>query len=126
MWKNILIEISCNCDVVSCSCNVIEISCSAMEAKFIALDTASIEAEWFKNFLNGIPILPKPMPPISLHYDSQATIAKAKSKNYNEKRRRLKMRHKLVKHLISHAVISLVFVRSENNIADPLTKGLAR
>ena len=34
------------------------------------------------------------------------------------------MRHKSIRHLISHGVISVNFVRSKNNIADPLTKGL--
>lgn len=97
-----------------------------MEAEFVALDVASTEAEWLKNFLSDIPLLPKPIPPISLHCDCQATIAKAKSKNFNEKRQHLRVRHKSVKHLISHGVISLDFVRSDNNIADPLTKGLVR
>ena len=41
-----------------------------------------------------------------------------------EKRRHLRVRHKSIRNLISHYVISLDFVRSENNIADPLTKGL--
>ena len=36
------------------------------------------------------------------------------------------MRHKSIRYLISHDVISLDFVRSKNNTADPLTKGLTR
>lgn len=92
----------------------------------MALDAASTEAEWIKSFLNDLPLMPKPLPPISIHCDCQVAIAKAKSKNYNEKRRHLTVRHKSIRHLISHGVISLDYVRSEKNIADPLTKGLTR
>ena len=35
-----------------------------------------------------------------------------------------RVRHKSIRNLISHGIISLDFVRSKNNIADPLTKGL--
>ena len=59
-----------------------------------------------------------------MHYDSQVVISKVTSKNFNEKRRHLRVRHKSIRNLISHDVISLDFVRSKNNIADPLTKGL--
>ena len=61
-----------------------------------------------------------------MHCDSQVAISKVTSKNFNEKRRHLRMRHKFIRNLISHGVISLDFVRSENNIADQLTKELTR
>jgi len=68
--------------------------------------------------------LNKPIPPISVHCDSQVVISKVTRKNFNEKRRHLRVRHKSIRNLISYGVISLDFVRSKNNIADPLTKGL--
>jgi len=61
-----------------------------------------------------------------MHCDSQVAIAKVTSKTFNEKRRHLRARHKSIKNLISQDVISLDFAMSENNIADPLTKGLTR
>ena len=102
------------------------ISRSTMEAEIIALDTATSEAEFLKNLLCDLPLLNKPIPPIPMHCDSQVAISKVTSKNFNEKRRHLRVRHKSIRNLISHGVISLDFVRSENNIADPLTKGLTR
>ena len=59
-----------------------------------------------------------------MHCDSQIFISKVTNKNFNEKRRHLRVRHKSLTNLISHGVISLDFVMSENTIADPLTKGL--
>ena len=59
--------------------------------------------------------------------DSQIAISKVTSKILKKKKRRhLRVRHKSIRNLISHGVISLDFVRSKNNIADPLTKGLTR
>ena len=71
-----------------------------------------------------LPLLNKPIPPISMHCDSQVSISKFTIKKINEKRRHLRVRHKSIRNLISHGVISLDFVRSENNIAYSLTKGL--
>ena len=95
-----------------------------MEVEIIALDTATIEAEFIKKFLYDLPLLNKPIPPISMHCDSQAAISKVSSKNFNKKRRHLRVRHKSIRNSITNGIISLDFVRSERNIADPLTKGL--
>ena len=41
-----------------------------MESEFIASDKAGEEAEWLRQFLEDIPIWPKPMPAICIHCDS--------------------------------------------------------
>ena len=102
------------------------ISRSTMESKIIALDTATSEVEFLKNLLCDLSLLNKPMPPILMHCDSEVDISKVTRKKFNEKRRHLRVRHKSIINLISHGVISLDFVRSKNNIVDPLTKGLTR
>ena len=45
---------------------------------------------------------------------------------YNGKSRHLGVRHSAVRELITHRVITIEFVRSQQNLADHLTKGLAR
>jgi len=100
------------------------ISRSTMEAKIIALNTTTSEAEFLKNLLCDLPLLNKPISPISMHCDSQVAISKVTRKKFNEKIRYLRVRYKYIRNLISHGVISLDFVRSKNNIVDPLTKGL--
>ena len=97
-----------------------------MKIEIITLDAATSKAKFLKNLLCDLPLLNKPIPLISMHCDSQVAIAKVNSKNFNEKRRHLRVRHKSIRNLISHGVISLDFVRSENNLADPLKKGLTR
>ncbi|KAK4400659.1 hypothetical protein Sango_1172000 [Sesamum angolense] len=64
--------------------------------------------------------------PASLHCDSQAVIGIAKNYAYNGKRRHIRIRYGAVKELLKDGIISLDYVRSERNLADPLMKGPTR
>ncbi|CAM8888778.1 unnamed protein product [Rhodiola kirilowii] len=102
------------------------ISSSTMESEFVALATASKEAEWLKNMIHEIPLWERPISPILIHCDSTAALAKVYSHVYNGKSRHLGVRHSAVRELITHEVISVNFVKSQQNLADHLTKGLVR
>lgn len=97
-----------------------------MESEFIALAAAGKEAEWIRNLLLEIELWPQPMPSISLYCDSEATLSRAYNKVYNGKSRHISLRHEYVKQLITDGVINIVYVKSSNNLADPLTKALSR
>ncbi|RVW64279.1 Retrovirus-related Pol polyprotein from transposon TNT 1-94 [Vitis vinifera] len=97
---------------------------STMEVEFIALEKASSEAEWLRNLLADIPLWTRLASSVSIHCDSQAAIAKAKTKIFNGKNRHIRLRHNIVQQLLEIGVISLEFVRSELNLADHLTKPL--
>lgn len=99
---------------------------STMESEFIALELAGQEAEWLRGLLADIPLWGKPTPSISMHCDSQAAIGVANNRSYNGKRRHIRLRHGIVRNLIRNNVISLEYVKTERNIADPFTKGLCR
>ncbi|GJW48799.1 zinc finger, CCHC-type containing protein [Tanacetum coccineum] len=99
---------------------------STMESEFLALATAGKEAEWFRNLILEIPLWSKPIAPIFIRCDSAATLAKAYSQMYNRKSRHLSVRHSLIRELITNGVISIEFVRSQQNLVDHFTKGLAR
>nr|GFC04138.1 zinc finger, CCHC-type [Tanacetum cinerariifolium] len=97
-----------------------------MESEFVALAAAGKEAEWLRNLIHEIPIWPKPIASISIRCDSTPTMARAYSQIYNGKSRHLGVRHSMVRELIRNGVISIGFVRTQHNLADHLTKGLAR
>ncbi|KAH9656699.1 hypothetical protein KPL70_022787 [Citrus sinensis] len=99
---------------------------STMESEFIALASAGKEAEWLRNLLFDIMLWPQPMPSISLYCDSEATLSRAYNKVYNGKSRHISLRHEYMKQLIADGVINIVYVRTNKNLADPLTKGLSR
>ncbi|GKC07890.1 hypothetical protein Tco_0999500 [Tanacetum coccineum] len=75
---------------------------STMEYEFIALAAACKEAE------------------------CATTLAKAYSQMYNGKSRHLGVRHSMICKLITTKVVSIEFVRYQQNLADHLMKGLAR
>nr|GEV82452.1 zinc finger, CCHC-type [Tanacetum cinerariifolium] len=88
--------------------------------------SAGKEAKWLKNLLLEIFLWVKPTEHISIRCDSASTLAKAYSQMYNRKSRHLGVRHNMIHELITNGVISIEFVRSQQNLADHLTKGLAR
>ena len=73
-----------------------------------------------------IPIWPKPMPPVSIYCDSEATLSRAYSQIYNGKSGHIDIRHSYVRQLLTNGVITIDFVKSCQNLADPLIKWLAR
>nr|GEY28310.1 hypothetical protein [Tanacetum cinerariifolium] len=105
--------------------NIVEDSAST-KFEFVALSAADKEAEWLRNLIHEISIWPKPIAPISIRCDSAPTMARAYSQIYNGKSRHLGVRHSMVRELIRNGVISIEFVRTQHNLADHLTKGLAR
>ena len=99
---------------------------STMESEFVALDKCGEEAEWLRNFVEDIPNWTKPMPAICVYCDNQSAIGRAHNVMYNGKSRHIRRRHNTIRQLLSSGVISIDYVRSKENIADPLTKGLNR
>ena len=97
-----------------------------MESEFIALDKAGEEAEWLQNFLEDIPIWPKPVPAITIHCDSQSAIGRAQSNMYNDKSRFIRRRHNTIRQMLSNGIIVIDYVKSKDSTPDPFTKGLPR
>ena len=99
---------------------------STIESEFIALDSTGYEVDWLRNFLIEIPLGIKPIHSISMHCDCQVAISIAKNKSFNGKNRHIRLRHDVVKQLLKDGVVSIDYVKSEMNLADPLTKPLGR
>ncbi|GKA91698.1 zinc finger, CCHC-type containing protein [Tanacetum coccineum] len=80
--------------------------------EFMALAAAGKEAEWLKNLLIEITLWFKPIAPISIRCDSDATLAKSYSQMYNGKSRHFSVRHNMICELITNRVESIEFVIS--------------
>ena len=66
------------------------------------------------------------MPLIYIHCDSQSTIGRVQSNMYNGKSRHIRRRHNTIRQLLSIEIISIDYMKSKDNITNPLTKGLNR
>jgi len=69
---------------------------------------------------------PKPVPAICIYCDNQAATFRAQNFIYNGKSRHIRHIHNTVKQFISNGIISIDFVSSKDNLADPFTKSLNR
>jgi hypothetical protein len=90
----------------------------------VALTSCNKEAEWMRNLLMKIHVWLKPTSPMSLHCDNQATLSQAYSHIYNDKSRYTGLRHSYIRQLLTNGVITIDFMRSVQNLADPSTKRL--
>ena len=66
------------------------------------------------------------MSAICIHCDSQSAIGRAHSHIYNGKSRHIRRRHNTVRQLLSNGIMTIEYIRSKENIANPLTKGLTK
>ena len=66
----------------------------------------------------------QPTPSMSMHCDCQAVISIAKNKAFNRKNRHIRLRHEVVKQLLKDGIISIDYVKSKVNLADPLERKL--
>nr|ABF94929.1 retrotransposon protein, putative, Ty1-copia subclass [Oryza sativa Japonica Group] len=109
------------------SCKQTILTRSTMEAELTALDTATVEAEWLRDLLMDLPIVEKPVPAIVMNCDNQTVIVKVNSSKDNMKSsRHVKRRLKSVRKLRNSGVITLDYIQTARNLADPFTKGLSR
>ena len=97
-----------------------------MEAELIALASASEETNWLRDLLYEIPPWVKPIPPILIHCDSTATIGRVKNRYYNGKFRPIRRKHSTVWSYLSSGIITMDYIKSNDNLADPFTKALAK
>ena len=97
-----------------------------MESEFIALAVVGKEAEWLRNMLLDIELWPQPIPAILVYCNSEATLSRAYNQMYNGKSRHVGLRHDYIRQLIEFGTISIVYVRSNNNLTDPFTKAMSR
>ena len=65
---------------------------------------------------------PKPLALVCIHFHSQDAIGRAWSMMYNEKSPHIGFRHDNVKKLFSSGIIRIDYVKSKDNVSDPLTK----
>jgi hypothetical protein len=98
---------------------------STMQAELTALDTGTVEVNWLRELLMDLPIVEKPLPAIMMNCDNQTVIVKVDSSKDNMKSsRHIKRWLKSVRKMRNSGVITVSYVHTEKNLADPFTKGL--
>ncbi|KAJ9540535.1 hypothetical protein OSB04_027041 [Centaurea solstitialis] len=99
---------------------------STTEAEYIAACDAAKEAVWLKNFLSDLRVVTSISRPIDIFCDNSGAVAQAKEPRDHHKSRHVLRKYHLIREIIGRGDVRICKIPTEDNVADPLTKPLAR
>ncbi|KAJ9541430.1 hypothetical protein OSB04_027936 [Centaurea solstitialis] len=99
---------------------------STIEAEYIAASDAQKEAVWLKNFLSDLRVVASVSRPIDIFCDNSGAVAQAKEPREHHKSRHVLRKYHLIREIIGRGDVRICKIPTEENVADPLTKPLAR
>lgn len=98
------------------------VALSSAEAEYIALASCASHASWLRQLLSEMHLEQKS--PIELYVDNQSAIAIARNPVYHDRSKHIDVRFHFLRDLVGNGAVSLVHVRSKDQLADLLTKAL--
>ena len=98
------------------------VALSTTEAEYMALTLAAKQALWIKTFLNE---LQRPKE-IKIFGDNQAAIFLAKNAGLHKRSKHIDIQYHFIREKLQNKEFQLEFCTSSENLADIVTKGLAR
>ncbi|CAH1444382.1 unnamed protein product [Lactuca virosa] len=99
---------------------------STCESEHIAASEAAEEAIWLKNFIGDLGVVPAIKEPIEIFCDIESAVALAKEPRDHGRSRHIDRKYHFIRHRIEEGLLVAKRVSSDENPADPLTKGLGR
>ncbi|KAJ9562356.1 hypothetical protein OSB04_007516 [Centaurea solstitialis] len=99
---------------------------STTEAEYIAASDAAKEAVWLRNFLSDLRVVASVSRPIDIFCDNSGAVAQAKEPREHHKSRHVLRKYHLIREIIGRGDVRICKIPTEENVADPLTKPLAR
>ncbi|KAJ9544646.1 hypothetical protein OSB04_024353 [Centaurea solstitialis] len=99
---------------------------STTEAEYIAASDAAKEAVWLRNFLSDLRVVASISRPIDIFCDNSGAVAQAKEPREHHKSRHVLIKYHLIREIIGRGDVRICKIPKEENVADPLTKPLAR
>ncbi|KAJ9544812.1 hypothetical protein OSB04_024519 [Centaurea solstitialis] len=99
---------------------------STTEAEYIAACDAAKEADWLRNFLSDLRVVASISRPIDIFCDNSGAVAQAKEPREHHKSRHVLRKYHLIREIIGRGDVRICKIPTEDNVADPLTKPLAR
>ena len=98
------------------------ITLSSTEAEFVALSTASTEVVYLNNLLKEI--FEKQFSGV-VYEDNQGAIFLANNQQLGQRTKHIDVRYKYTNECIEKGELRIVYVKSEDNVADLVSKGTA-
>lgn len=102
------------------------VALSTTEAEYMALSHATKEAVWIQRFLAEIGFGLAHQTSTIIHTDNQGAIALAKNSVHHARTKHIDIKHHFIREKVETGEVKLVFCRTEDMVADVLTKGLSK
>ena len=99
---------------------------STCESEYIAISEASKEAIWLKNFIGDLGVVTTIKEPMEIFCDNEGAVALTKEPRDHSRSRHIDRKYHFIRHKIEEGHLVVKRVSSEENPADPFTKGLSR
>ena len=100
------------------------IALSSTEAEYIAQTHAAKEALWLRSFVNEVRGTAEA--PMKINCDNQGAIALAKDNKFHSRTKHIDLRYHFIREAVQDNKISVSYIPTNENIADVLTKPLAK
>ena len=98
------------------------VTLSTTEAEFIAAATSACQAIWLRRILDDLHF--QQHDPTIIHCDSSSAIKLSKNPVLHGRSKHIDVRYHFLRDLSNEGTIELVYCRSEDQIADIMTKAL--
>ncbi|KAJ9544634.1 hypothetical protein OSB04_024341 [Centaurea solstitialis] len=99
---------------------------STTEAEYIAASDAAKEAVWLRNFITDLRVVASISRPVDIYCDNSGDVAQAKEPREHHKSRPVLRKFHLIREIIGRGDVRICKIPTDENVADPLTKPLAR
>lgn len=98
------------------------VALSSTEAEYIAISWAIREAIWLRNFIQELDN--HIAETINIKVDNQSAMKLSEADNYNQRTKHIDIRYHHLRQQIENGIIQLVYVSTDENAADVLTKAV--
>lgn len=98
------------------------VTLSTTEAEFIAAASCACQAIWLKRILEMLH--QTQLEPTQIYCDNSSTIKLSKNPVLHGRSKHIDVRYHFLRDLVKDGIIELIFCRSEEQVADVLTKPL--
>jgi hypothetical protein len=100
------------------------VAASTMEAEYVAAAEAVREIQWLRKLYQELACVPQ-LPPTRLFIDNQSAIRLARNPIIHGQAKHIEVKHHIVRERLADKTIELEHVRTDNQLADILTKPLS-
>ncbi|KAJ9544434.1 hypothetical protein OSB04_024141 [Centaurea solstitialis] len=99
---------------------------STTEAEYVAALDAAKEAVWLSNFISDLRVVTSISRPVDIYCDNSGVVAHAKEPREHHKSRHVLRKYHLIREIIGRGEVRICKILTDENVADPLIKPLAR